>query len=194
MLAETDANFRLTEMLTDLKQIIHSPRTYLTTHFDNLRALIDSECEKYIQIQTEAYERSKHNPDPLMPFSKEDLESDINQTHQFKFNLHEELEKFKLECLTRVNAEFRFNQEMTEMATKLLEECETIEKSSEEADRVVELTERVYELGLTLQAEVFGNKCFLVVTQDKLDPDLPFCCLLCISDDFIGREGENNLK
>ncbi len=187
---KTEKKLRLDESLTDFKQLFKSPPTYLTNYFDSLCVLVDSECQKYIKIQTEAYERSENNPDPFEVFSKEDLESDINQTHQFKLNLIEEIEKFKLECLTRVNDEFSFSEELIEIGNQLLVESENVE----EIDQIINLTERSYEVSLKLQAKVFGDKCFLLLSQKELDPELPFCCLLCIHDDYIGKQGEKYLK
>lgn len=191
----------LTHELEELSLLIKSPRKFLTNYFDNLLKQIDFECEKYINLQNEAFEKTQaaDTQDPLNQnlFSKEDLDSDINQTVQFKLNLNQEVERFKVECLTRITSEYKFNEEFIKGITELILAYQVKLGDSQLMENVDERTvmaDVIYQKALEAQRALFGNQGFMLVTQEVLQPDSPFCCLIFVSDDFIGSKGVKFLK
>ena len=63
-----------------------------------------------------------------------------------------------------------------------------------ESPASLRIGEMVYELMVETQRLLFDGKCFILIVNEVLEPDMPFCCLLYLVDDFIGENGLRIIK
>ena len=188
--------------LAELKQAFRSPRQFLEDYFTDLTQQINTESNKYIELQQKAFNKHAESPTSrleLISFSKDDLEADIAQTNQFVSNLTNEIVQFKEECLQRVGNDFKFNNNDYRDFKAAIKRCEERINDASfieqlDYDRIDEIDDIVYEMGLRAQNALFNGKCFLLITSEIVDDDVPFCCLVFVSDGFIGKKGAKKIK